>query len=125
MTTTADNCFYKGTSPCANCPYRKDAPLRLWAIEEYRTLLEQDKEQFGKLYSCHKKNGTVCKGWLINQDIRNHPNLMLRISFIKNKITRKYLDKLKSVKPMFNTVEDMCFANYPELKIELEKKSYE
>ncbi len=107
---------YKGKSPCKTCPYRKDVPLRHWAIEEFKGLLDSEKEQFGRTYGCHKKDDTVCKGWLMNQDKRNFPSIMLRLSLTKNKITREYLDKLTCAVEMFDTVEDMCYTNYPELK---------
>lgn len=109
--------FFKGTSPCVKCPYRKDAPLQMWDKVEFEQLLKNDADPMnGKVYSCHKKNGTVCKGWLINQDKRFFPSINLRLLFVRRNITREYLDKLKSSKPMFKTIEEMCYANYPELE---------
>lgn len=109
----------KGRSPCKSCPYRKDTPLQHWDKSEFETLLAKDKEYMGAVYGCHKKNGTVCKGWLMNQDERNLPCIQLRISLSKQNITREYLDKLKCAVPRFETVEEMCYANYPELKKEI------
>lgn len=109
---------YKQKSPCNNCPYRQDTPLKVWDKAEFEKLLKQDKEQFGKLYHCHKKNGSACIGWLMNQDMRNIPNLNLRMSLMKNNVGRDYLDKLKCNSPMYKTVELMSYENYPELKPE-------
>lgn len=107
--------LFSCTAPCKNCPYRKDAPKRLWHREEFKRLLENENDFFGKVYMCHKKNGSVCIGWLIDQDNRNHPSIALRMAFIKNNITRTYLDKLKSPVPLFFSVKAMVRANFPSL----------
>lgn len=106
----------KGKSPCANCPYRTDAPKQLWAIEEFIDLIKNEKDQFGTVYGCHKKNGTVCKGWLINQDKNNLPSIALRLQLSKQNISRKYLDSLHSPVPIYTTIRKMSEANYPQLK---------
>lgn len=102
-------------SPCGNCPYRKDAPLRLWHKEEFAKLLENDNDYIGKTYMCHKKNGSVCIGWLIDQDKRDLPSIALRLSLASHNVTRKYLDSLKSEFEMFKSIKDMVRANFPEL----------
>lgn len=110
---------FKGKTPCANCPYRKDAPRRLWAKEEFADLLESENGAMGKTYGCHKKNGTVCRGWLMNQDKRHFPSIALRIQLSNQHIHRKYLDSLHCKSEMFESVQEMCEANYPELKDEV------
>jgi hypothetical protein len=111
-----DNKPYCKTSPCKNCPYRKDAPLRYWSIEEFIDLLEKEGDYMGSVYACHKKDETVCTGWLMNQDKRGFPSIALRLSLSRNKVTREFLDSLKCKSEMFDTVEEMCHENYPELK---------
>jgi hypothetical protein len=106
--------FFSGTSPCGNCPYRKDAKLALWDKIEFENLLKADKDYMGK---CHKNNGSCCKGWLINQDKRNFPSIALRLSLSKASISRKYLDKLNCDTEMFDTIEEMAIANFPEIDI--------
>jgi hypothetical protein len=113
----SNNKSYCKTSPCNNCPYRKDAPLKHWSIEEFIDLLAKEKDHFGTVYNCHKNDGSVCIGWLMNQDKRRLPSIALRLSLSRNNITREYLDKLKCKSPMFDTVEEMCYTNYPELKL--------
>lgn len=107
---------YKGKSPCNSCPYRKDVPLKHWAIEEYKDLLQSENDFMGKTYGCHKNDDTVCRGWLMNQDKRCFPSIALRISLTRNNITREYLDSLTCAVEMYGTVEEMCYKNYPELK---------
>ncbi len=109
--------FFSGTSPCNSCPYRKDAPLQLWDRYEFEKLLREDKEMFGGTYKCHKNNGSCCKGWLMNQDKRNHPNIALRITLLNHKITREYLDKLNCKSEMFDSIEEMATENYPDIEL--------
>lgn len=105
---------YIRTQPCNNCPYRKDAPRRHWSAEEFKDLLKNDKLEYGTTYGCHKKDGHVCVGWLIDQDNRNLPSIMLRLSLSKNNVTRKYMDRLHCKSPMFKSIKEMAKANYPE-----------
>lgn len=107
---------YTLKQPCSDCPYRKDAPIRLWAIEEFVDLLNSEKEMFGKTYGCHKNNGHTCVGWLMNQDERNLPSISLRLSLSKNNVTREYLDNLKYDVKRYKTIQEMAIANYPALK---------
>ncbi len=107
---------FKGKTPCKDCPYRIDAPLRKWDIEEFKRLIEND-QQFGKLYDCHKKDDTICRGWLIDQDNRRFPCIPLRLELSKQKITRKYLDNLSCSSPLYGSITEMSTSNYPELRL--------
>jgi hypothetical protein len=109
------SCYFKGTTPCNSCPYRMDAPLQLWDKAEFEDLLASEKDYIGKLYQCHKNNGTVCRGWLIDQDNRRLPSIALRMQLSKENITREYLDKLHCKAPLYGSIEEMVKANYPEI----------
>lgn len=102
-------------SPCNNCPYRKDAPLKLWHKEEYEKLLRSENDQLGSIYGCHKKDGHTCVGWLMKQDENRFPSNMLRISLSRNNVTREYLDSLTCKSPLYKNVKEMVQANYPDL----------
>lgn len=104
--------YYK-KSPCNNCPYRVDAPLALWSIKEYKKLLAYEKDFWGTVYNCHKKDGHVCVGFLMDQLSRDLPSIRLRIWLIKNKVSREYLDSLHCKSPLYDNVLQMCRANYP------------
>lgn len=106
---------YCKISPCNNCPYRKDAPLQHWSIDEFKDLLKSDKDYIGKVYGCHKNDNTACAGFIINQDKRGVPSIATRISFSKNNITIAFLDTLTCKSKMFDSIEEMATANYPEL----------
>lgn len=104
---------YCKKSPCKNCPYRKDAPRALWSVDEFKDLKQKDATMFGSVYGCHKNDGNVCVGWLMNQDNRGLPSLYLRMDLSRNKVGRKYMDALKSKSEMFDTIDEMCHANFP------------
>lgn len=107
---------FKGKSPCKDCPYRTDAPLQKWSIEEFKELIKNDREYIGKLYYCHKKDDIVCGGWLMDQDERRFPCIALRLELSHQKIDRVYLDALSCKVARFTSIEAMAVANYPELQ---------
>lgn len=104
--------------PCENCPYRKDAPRKLWAKEEFRDLLESEASTLGTLYACHKFKGMpsnqrgLCAGWLLDQKKRGIPSIRLRVMMIHNPDVVAAYDKVADGgKAMFASVEAMCRAN--------------
>ncbi len=103
----------KGTKPCDSCPYLKATSLGYWDRAEFKGLLSEDKSQFGKIYGCHKKDDTICRGWLINQENRGLPNINLRLSLLRQNISRDYLDTLIFDSTIYSTVEEMSEANFP------------
>lgn len=105
---------YCKKKPCKNCPYRIDAPLRHWSVEEFKDLIKNSNEQFGAVYSCHKKDGTVCTGFVLDQLDNNIPSIMLRISFSRNNVTGKFLDSLTCPVERYKSIQEMSMANYPE-----------
>lgn len=106
---------YTCTQPCNNCPYRTDAPLKLWHKSEYEKLLKLEDDYLGTIYGCHKNNGSICIGWLMKQDENNLRSIMLRISLSKHKVTREYLDSLHSPAPLYKNVKAMIKANFPSV----------
>jgi hypothetical protein len=113
--TTVTGKQYCKKQPCSRCPYRKDVKLAHWNVEEYKDLLKNENSMLGAVYGCHKKDGTVCTGWIMNQDKNRFPSIMLRISLTKNNITREFLDSLTCPVEMYDTVQEMAKSNYPEL----------
>jgi hypothetical protein len=107
--------LFEATKPCGNCPYRTDAPLKLWHKSEFERLLRTENEQFGAVYMCHKKNGSSCIGWLMKQKENGCPSIALRISLIKAENIGPYLDSLSSPAPLYKNVRAMIKANYPSI----------
>lgn len=106
------------TTPCENCPYRMDAPRRLWARAEFQDLLAAEQSELGKVYACHKqaslprnKRG-FCAGWLLDQKRRNLPSIALRLALIRDPEAVAALDAVNADGlKMFPTVKAMCRAN--------------
>lgn len=103
------------TQPCSNCPYRKDAPLKLWHKAEFIKLLHSENTQFGSVYNCHKNNGSICVGWFIKQLENGCPSIMLRIAMIRENPSKQYIDSLHSPAPLYKNVRAMIRANYPTI----------
>lgn len=108
--------LFEATKPCGNCPYRKDAPLKLWHKEEFQKLLASENQEFGAVYKCHKNNGSVCVGWLMKQKENGCPSISLRLALIKAGNIGDYLKKLSSPAPLYRNVKAMIRANYPSIK---------
>lgn len=60
-----------GEHPCETCPYRKDTPKAVWALEEYEKLpaydggiIDQVVNGAVGIFQCHYDNGNLCRGWL-------------------------------------------------------------
>ncbi len=103
------------TQPCGNCPYRTDSPKAHWHKIEFEKVLASENDQMGNTFLCHKNNGSICVGWLMDQDKRRLPSIMLRIALSKHNITREYMDKLHSPAPLYKDIKAMIKANFPEL----------
>lgn len=105
-------------SPCANCPYRVDAPKRLWHREEFEKLLESEQELLGKLYACHKQSHIepaergLCAGWLLDQKRRGVPSNALRIALLRDSTVGEALAAVwDGGHKLYATVKQMCRAN--------------
>lgn len=108
--------LYSEKSPCKTCPYRRDAKIALWSIEEFKDLLKNDRDFLGGVYLCHKKDGSICVGFLMNQDERGFPCIALRMSLSSHNVDREFLDALHCDAERFESIEEMCVANFPELE---------
>jgi hypothetical protein len=104
--------------PCENCPYRKDAPRRLWHRTEFEKVLMSEVDEFGKIFNCHKQQELpaaergFCAGWLLDQKKRGVPSIALRMELITAPDAGPAFDKVhaKGLK-LFKDVETMCKAN--------------
>lgn len=104
--------FDAAPGPCENCPYRLDAPRKLWAPEEFLALLVADRDPIGTLYACHKRNGRVCGGWLANQRGRDFPSIALRLRMLDDPtVATAATAAHDGGHPCFPTIEAMCRAN--------------
>lgn len=106
-------------TPCSSCPYRKDAPLRLWHRSEFENLLAQDADPVnGNMFACHgeakkdPRKRALCAGWLLDQKKRNVPSIQLRIRLITNCATLAAFERVSSGgTELYSTIKAMCRAN--------------
>ena len=106
------------TRPCENCPYRKDAPRHHWSVEEFESVLEGERSDFGKTFACHKqaslsaKERGFCAGWLLDQKARGVPSIVLRLALSQDPEAMAAFDAVTADGlEMFANVADMCTAN--------------
>jgi len=117
MTATRTQMGWETREPCASCPYRKDAPLRLWHRSEFENLLRQDANEFGgAIFGCHGTRKLpqqqICGGWLLNQKRRNIPSIQLRLSLISSKAAREALRLVSDGgHELYGSIAAMCRAN--------------
>lgn len=84
-------------SPCASCPYRKDAPSGLWDGSEYDKLPAYDldtPEQPPAAFFCHQQDGRLCAGWCGTHDMDN--SLGLRLAVAMGVLTEEAADAARS-----------------------------
>jgi len=110
--------YFSGKSPCKDCPYRTDAPLAKWDKTHFDDLLASEGDYMGKIYKCHKNNGSACKGWLMNQWAHGLPSIALRIEMIKQKPPSAYMASLSCKVKLYPNVQAMCDANFEIYKLQ-------
>jgi hypothetical protein len=67
--------------PCGSCPYRRDVPSGVWAVEEYAKLPRYDQptaDQPMGVFMCHQQDERLCAGWVGCHDMDD--SLALRIA---------------------------------------------
>jgi len=106
------------TRPCENCPYRIDAPRRLWAAAEFENVLAKESEPLGTTFGCHKQaelprtERGLCAGWLLDQKKRGVPSIALRLELSTDAEALAAFEAVTNGgHPMFRSVASMCTAN--------------
>ena len=113
-------------SPCASCPYRRDAKLGFWDAREFVRLLETERDLMGSVYGCHQDNKKAqdvraCAGWLLDQRARNVPSLRLR-RMLRNEAEAVRFEQVHDGgHKLFPTLEAMCRANLRAIAIMADK----
>lgn len=106
--------------PCASCPYRTDAPLKLWHRSEFEGLLANDGNELrGATYGCHefrkqpREEHRPCIGWLLDQRRRGYPSIQLRLMMIKKPAAGECATeaRLPEGVTLYPSIKTMCRAN--------------
>jgi len=107
---------YDTMEPCRSCPYRIDAPLGLWHPSEFENLAATERSQLGAVFGCHatrhRREPSVCAGWLLKQRDADVPSIALRVELSR---TPGAAEALRTVSDggheLYDSVEDMIEAN--------------
>lgn len=97
-------------SPCKSCPYRKRVNLGVWHKDHFEDLIKYENDLIGKVYECHQKDGSLCRGYLLDQRNRDYSCTALRIQARFNKGLFDYIESLQADEEMYD-VFDMVEAN--------------
>ncbi len=107
-----------GESPCASCPYRKDAPLAHWDASHFFQVLASEEQQFGDMFNCHghikkkPEDRGFCIGWLLDQKNRGVPNINLRLKLTTNAVAKEAFKRAHAGgAKLFKSALAMCTAN--------------
>ena len=110
------------TTPCADCPYRRDAAVRHWHDEEFaKVRAAQRAERSGGLhggtFACHKhavlpeKERGWCAGWALQQRADNVPSIPLRIMLLDPATADAFRALDAKGADLYDSVDEMLDAN--------------
>ena len=110
---------YDRTEPCKSCPYRRDAPRKLWHKSEFENLLRQEADPiYGATFGCHEgrklpsEEQRMCIGWLIHQKRNRTPSIQLRLRLMKDDALLELYERIDERYPgLFRSLKTMCRAN--------------
>lgn len=101
--------------PCANCPWRKDAPRQHWAPDHFESIALNCRDDGMHVMLCHKakripagdRSAPVCQGWI---RVLGFEAIGVRIAAFTGRIT---LEEVEDQNPpeLFASFEEMLDAN--------------
>lgn len=110
-------------TPCADCPYRRDAPRRHWHDEEFAKVRDAQRAERqggmggGRVFACHKhikldpKDRGWCAGWALQQRADNVPSIPLRIMLMDRETAQAFRDLDPAGLDLYDSVDEMLEAN--------------
>lgn len=96
------------TKPCANCPWRRDAPVGHWDAQHFKDISVNCRDDGMALMLCHKSNkveGSPCVGAILAVGLES---IGLRIAVLQGKIDLK---NFSTDTPLYRSFEEMLRAN--------------
>jgi hypothetical protein len=104
--------------PCANCPWRKDAPRNYWDPTHFTDIWNNCQDDGARVMGCHKSTETKhvpCQGWI---RVMGFDAIGVRILVMTDKVTMAEVEDTKGPE-LFKTFAEMLKAN----KIKLPKRN--
>ena len=97
------------TSPCAECPWRLDAPIGAFPVEAYRHSARCAYDMAGNMFACHMAGAEkpqTCAGFVLSRSAEH--NMGVRWAIIKGRL---YFGTISSDVPTYETYREMAVAN--------------
>jgi len=97
------------SSPCAECPWRRDAPIGAFPVEAYQHSARTCYDMAGHMFACHMAGATkpqTCAGFLLSRGAAH--NLAVRMAMIEGRLD---LDAVASDVPLYASYQEMAEAN--------------
>lgn len=104
-------------NPCGSCPYRRDVPSGVWAVEEYEKLPTYDGETFEQppaAFFCHQQNGRLCAGWVGCHDMDQ--NLAIRFLGLKHPELAQAAVEYECAVPLFTSGAEAALHGMRDIK---------
>jgi len=98
-------------SPCAQCPWRRDLPTKVFPAEAFRHSARCAEDLAMTTFACHMtgtKRPATCAGFILSDDAPH--NLMLRMKAHSGALDFRNVKPLPGVET-FRTYSDMAVAN--------------
>lgn len=107
LTVEHGGCNYQRT-PCAECPWRKDAPVGAFPAEAYRISAPTSYDCADRTFGCHMAGaevGKICAGFLLRGATHN---LAIRLAIATGKI---HPDEIAEGTELYESYRAMAMAN--------------
>jgi hypothetical protein len=100
--------------PCANCPWRKDAPREYWDPEHFREIWQGCQDDGLHMMLCHHASQVaepadkpICQGWV---RVMGYEAIGVRIALIRERVSWNEIEDREGPE-LFATFDDMLVAN--------------
>lgn len=94
---------------CAECPWRKDAPIGAFPVDAFRHSARTCVDLAGSTFACHMSGAArpaTCAGFLLSDSA--YHNLAVRLARMHG---RMLPDQVKTTVPTYRTYREMAEAN--------------
>lgn len=103
------------STPCNNCPWRKDAEPAYWHPDHFTSIWDSCQDDGVGQMLCHKatklppeqQSKLLCRGWLI---VLGTDAIGVRLALMRKTITSADLDPASGCPPLYETFADMVRA---------------
>jgi hypothetical protein len=100
--------------PCANCPWRKDAPTEHWDRQHFLDIWRNCQDDGLGLMACHKASlvaapadKPICQGWV---RVMGYKSIGVRIAMVRGRVTDREIKDRKGLR-LYGSFEEMLRAN--------------